>query len=142
MIETTMNELGGFRVGQNSFNDYIGIQDVRIDDDGNYYLVMTVTDVMLNPYGTVHGGVLFALCDSAVGSYLHSNHLPCVTLSSTINFYQPARVGDVLTAHVLERNMGKTVKVVTVEVRNQEGIMIAECIFHMYRVFREKPDSK
>ena len=142
MIETTMSELCGFHEGQNSFNDYIGLRDVRIDDEGNYFLVMTVKENMLNPYGKIHGAVLFALCDSAVGSYLDSKELPSVTMNSNMSFYRPAQVGDVLTAQVLERHMGRTVKVLTVEVRNQYGKMIAESSFHMYRVDRESLDSK
>ncbi len=142
MIETTMSELCGFHEGQNSFNDYIGLRDVRIDDDGNYYLIMTVTQNMLNPYGKIHGAVLFALCDSAVGSYLDSRNLPSVTMNSEISFYRPAQVGDVLTAHVRERKMGRTVKVLSVEVFNQDKKLIAESSFHMYRVERNDPGSK
>ena len=138
MTETTMSELCGFSEGQNQFNDYIGIRDVLIDDDGNYFLIMKVTEIMLNPYGKIHGAVLFALCDSAVGSYMDNKHEPCVTMNSSMNFYYPAQVGDVLKAQVLERNMGRTVKVLTVEVRNQTGRMIAESSFHMYRVDKER----
>ncbi|MBQ9249729.1 MAG: PaaI family thioesterase [Oscillospiraceae bacterium] len=142
MIETTMSELCGLQEGQNSFNDYIGLRDVRIDDDGGYYLILTVTENMLNPYGKIHGAVLFALCDSAAGSYLKSRNISCVTLSSEISFYRTAQKGDVLTAHVRERKMGRTVNVLAVEVLNQDNQMIADSLCHMYRIDKEDPGSE
>ena len=142
MIETTMSELCGFEEGQNAFNDFIGLRDVRLEDDGSYYLILHVTESMLNPYRTLHGAVLFALCDSAVGSYMDSRQQPCVTMSSDMSFYRPAVEGDVLTARVIERKMGRQVNVLTVEVMNQRQELIAESSFHMYRVDRTKPGGK
>ncbi len=133
MIETTMAELCGFHEGQNPFNDDMGIRDIRIDDEGNYFLLMTVTEKMLNPFGKIHGAVLFALCDSAAGSYLDSSGRSSVTMSSDISFYRTAQVGDLLSAQVHERKSGRVVTVLQVEVSNQDGQRIADASFHMYR---------
>ena len=137
MIETTMSQLCGFQEGQNPFNDYVGIRDVRIDDEGNYFLVMKVTEIMLNPFGKIHGAVLFALCDSAAGSYMDSSNRSSLTLNSSINFYRTAQLGDVLTAQVHERKMGKTVSVLEVEIVNQRGARVADSSLHIVRKEKE-----
>ena len=138
MIETTMGELCGFREGQNPFNDYMGIRDIRIDDEGNYFLIMTVTEKMLNPFGKIHGAVLFALCDSAAGSFLDSSKRSSVTLSSSISFYRTAALGDVLTAQVHERKSGQTIAVLEVEVVDQNGKRVADASFQMFRKEKDK----
>ena len=133
MTETTISELCGFAEGDNRFNDYIGIRDVHIDDNVDLYLVVPVTEEMLNPYGTIHGAVLFAICDSAAGTYLYSRQRASVTMNSDMSFFRPALLGDVLTARVIERKTGSLVTVLTVEIYNQEEKLVAEGSFHMYR---------
>ncbi len=59
---------------------------------------MTIADVHRNPYGVVHGGVLYTLVDYAMGGALTSvleGGRRCTTLEIKINYVAPATQGDV-----------------------------------------------
>jgi acyl-CoA thioesterase len=60
-----------------------------------------------------------------------------VTLSGTINFYAPGRLGDALTAVCTPRRVGKTICAVFCEVRNQDGKLIADSLQNFYRIYGE-----
>lgn len=44
---------------------------------------------VLNPYGIVHGGILFSMADTAAGTACLASGRECVTLNSSINFIKP-----------------------------------------------------
>lgn len=59
---------------------------------------LTVRDVMLNGHGTCHGGVIFALADTAFACACNSWGPVTVAAAADIVFVAPARGGDLLTA--------------------------------------------
>jgi len=67
--------------------------------DGRCVWATTIGDVHRNPYGVVHGGVLFTLVDYAMGGALTSaleGGQRCTTLEIKINYVAPATEGEVL----------------------------------------------
>jgi acyl-CoA thioesterase len=75
----------------------LGLRGVSIGD-GRCAWGMTIADLHMNPYGVVHGGLLFTLVDYAMGGALTST-LPsgqrCTTLEIKINYLASATEGDV-----------------------------------------------
>src|SRR5439155_2147354 len=66
--------------------------------DGRCVWATTIGDVHRNPYGVVHGGVLFTLVDYAMGGALTSaleGGQRCTTLEIKINYVAPATEGEV-----------------------------------------------
>ena len=66
--------------------------------DGRCVWGMTVADVHRNPYGLVHGGVLYTLIDYAMGGALTSvldAGQRCTTVEIKINYVAPATEGEV-----------------------------------------------
>ena len=66
--------------------------------DGRCVWATTIGDVHRNPYGVVHGGVLFTLTDYAMGGALTSaleGGQRCTTLEIKINYVAPATEGEV-----------------------------------------------
>ena len=66
--------------------------------DGRCVWATTIEDVHRNPYGVVHGGVLFMLVDYAMGGALTSvleGGRRCTTLEIKINYVAPATEGEV-----------------------------------------------
>ena len=59
---------------------------------------LTVRDEMLNGHGICHGGVIFALADTAFACACNSWGPVTVAAGADIVFVTPARGGDVLTA--------------------------------------------
>jgi len=66
--------------------------------DGRCSWSLTVGPDHLNPYGTVHGGVVYALVDQAMGGALFSRLEPgerCATLEIKINYLTAVTSGDI-----------------------------------------------
>lgn len=115
------------------FSEFTGLDGVELDETGGFTLVAQVEEHMLNPYGIVHGGVIFTLCDNAAGSYMSSRKMYCVTMHSDLSLYKTAGLGDTLRAYVEPRKIGRTVSVLQVELCNQRGERVADGTFHMFR---------
>ncbi|WP_436738371.1 hydroxyphenylacetyl-CoA thioesterase PaaI [Streptomyces sp. BBFR102] len=71
--------------------------------EGTASVGMTVTAAMVNGHGDAHGGFLFTLADTAFACACNSYGPQAVGAAADIVFVAPAREGDVLTAHAVER---------------------------------------
>jgi len=66
-------------------------------------LSMTVRSDMVNGHAICHGGIVFALADSAFAFACNSYNTVSVAQDCDIVFVAPARLGDVLIAEARER---------------------------------------
>lgn len=128
MQEITMSELYGLPEDKLGAITLLGM-DKGYASDGSFSVVMQVRDIHLNTHGTVHGGILYALCDQALGAYVTHKRLEGVGLDGSIHYYRPAFEGDVLTATAYERKGGRKIGVCFVELKNQDGKLIADGLF-------------
>jgi acyl-CoA thioesterase len=64
---------------------------------------MTVREDMLNSHGTCHGGMIFALADTAFAYACNTANRSTVALSCSISFVAPGKGGEVLMAEAVER---------------------------------------
>jgi acyl-CoA thioesterase len=87
---------------------------------------MAVTAAMLNGHGTAHGGLIFALADSAFAYACNSRNLRSVAAQASIVYLEPAREGDVLIAEAEEQTLVGRSGVTHVAVRSEDGRAIAE----------------
>ncbi|MDQ2663300.1 MAG: PaaI family thioesterase [Candidatus Eremiobacteraeota bacterium] len=90
---------------------------------------MTAQTHMLNLLGTLHGGALAVLVDSALTGAVITQ-LPkgkaCTSLDFQIRFFRPVRPsGDVLTARGTLVNLGRTVAATEASVTNGAGKIVA-----------------
>jgi len=69
---------------------------------GTAKMTLVVQSQHLNGHGICHGGVIFALADSAFAFACNSHNQVTVAQENSITFLEPARLGDVLTAIVRE----------------------------------------
>jgi acyl-CoA thioesterase len=88
-------------------------------------LCMTVRADMLNGHGTCHGGLVFALADSAFAFACNSHDVRTVAAGCSIEFLSPAREGDELVAVAEERFRAKRSGVYDAEVRRADGSLVA-----------------
>src|SRR4051812_48573685 len=70
---------------------------------GRAVVRMPITAAMVNGHAIAHGGVVFALADSAFACACHSHRPGAVAAGADITFVRPVRAGDVLTAYAQER---------------------------------------
>ena len=87
---------------------------------------MPVQDWMLNGHGICHGGIVFALADTAFALACNSGDDDAVAASCDVVFVAPARSGDVLVAEAGERTTFGRSGIYDVTVRRADGEVIAE----------------
>ena len=101
---------------------------VEIDEarEGYARIRMALRGDMLNGHGTAHGGMVFALADTAFAYACNSRNLRTVAAQASIVFLEPAGEGDVLVAEAQERALVGRSGVYDVSVRTAAGRPIAE----------------
>jgi acyl-CoA thioesterase len=93
---------------------------------GEAVLAMTVTEGMVNGHGTCHGGFIFTLADSAFAFACNSHDQRTVAQHCDITFIRPARLGQTLVAHAVERSRTGRSGIYDITVRDRDGEVIAE----------------
>jgi acyl-CoA thioesterase len=102
-----------------------GLQLISIDP-GKAVLAMTVAASMVNWHNTCHGGFIYLLADTAFGYACNSRNQRMVAQHCSISYLNPARRGDKLTAHAVERQRGGRSGIYDVAVTREDGTAIAE----------------
>jgi acyl-CoA thioesterase len=104
---------------------WFGMQIDEVDE-GRAVLSMTVGPEHCNGHGTCHGGVSFALADSAFAFACNSRNKSTVGQHTFISYLAPGRAGDRLTATAEEVSLAGRSGIYDVKVTNQDGVVIAE----------------
>ena len=95
----------------------------------------------LNPRGFVHGGLLCTLMDVAAGSAAILAHDPprmMVTQSAEVHYLRPCS-GGTLTAEARVLKAGRSVAVVSVEVKDEAEKLVSAGTFELFYLTEEKP---
>src|SRR3954464_11698995 len=105
------------------FGALVGIT-VTEQEGGLARAVLDAGDEHLNAHGTVHGGAIATLCDSAMGMAVAGAGADApVTVDMRVTYLRPGQPGEVV-ADALVRKRGKRVIVVEAEV-TQDGETVA-----------------
>jgi acyl-CoA thioesterase len=102
----------------------LGIELIE-QGEGRAVTRMTVREDMVNGHALAHGGLIFALADTAFGCACNSFGAVTVGASADIVFVAPARPGDVLVAEAMLRTRFGRSGLYDVTVR-RDGDVIAE----------------
>lgn len=92
---------------------------------GRAVLRMTVRKDMLNGHAMCHGGMIFTLSDTAFAHACNNTNKNTVASGCTIDYLAPGFEGDVLTATAVERSRSGRTGIYDVEVKNQDGLLLA-----------------
>jgi len=100
---------------------------LRVDaiGPGTSTVTMTVRDELLNGHDVCHGGFICTLADSAFAYACNAYNELTLASGFTMDLLLPGRVGDVLTAHCVERSKAGRTGVYACEVTNQRGERVA-----------------
>lgn len=101
----------------------VEIEEAR---EGYARIRMTLRPDMLNGHGIAHGGMVFALADTAFAYVCNGRNLRSVAAQASITFLDQAREGDVLIAEGREAALVGRSGVAHVSVRTEDGRAIAE----------------
>jgi len=101
----------------------IAIDDAR---EGYARIRMKLRDDMLNGHRIGHGGMIFALADTAFAYACNSRNENTVAQNASISFLAPAQPGDVLIAEAREVSRSGRSSVYQVSVHTADNRIIAE----------------
>ncbi len=87
---------------------------------------LTVEPGMLNGHGVCHGGLIFALADTAFAFACNSLNRQSVAMHCSISFIEKVQVGRRLTAHASERAVYGRNGIFDVSVVDDQGVKVAE----------------
>ena len=94
-------------------------------DEGTAVMSLRVETHHTNGHGICHGGVIFALADSAFAFACNSRNQSTVAQHNSITYTAPGQLGDTLTATAKEVSLQGRSGVYDVEVVNGQGTQIA-----------------
>lgn len=105
----------------------VEIEEVRV---GYARVRMRVRADMLNGHGSAHGGMTFALADTAFAYACNGRNVRTVGAQASMVYLDAARGGEMLVAEAQEAALVGRAGVYNVSVRTEDGRAIAEFTGH------------
>ena len=87
-----------------------------------------------NPYGTMHGGCLYSLADTVAGSLAYHSGGDVVTVEGNLHFLEAAKDTEFVYCEARMKKCGKTLIVVDVEIKDDEGRLLDSGCYSFFRV--------
>ncbi len=106
---------------------------VLASEAGHSVVTMTVREDMLNGHAIAHGGLVFALADTAFAIACNDSDLVTVSAGAEITFLRPAGLGQLLTATAVLRSRSGRSGIYDVQVADADGEIVAEFRGHSRR---------
>ena len=118
------------------FSLWLGIERIA-EAEGNSTLQLTVRNEMLNGFGIAHGGICYALADSALAFSANSYGIQSVSIETSISHTKPVKEGDILTTKVEEKSLTKRIGIYHITIVNQRDEEVALFKGTVYRTGKE-----
>ena len=93
---------------------------------GQAHVHLSVTPKMLNGHGVCHGGLIFAMADTAFAFACNSLNRQAVAMHCSISFIEKVSAGARLTAHAVQRASYGRNGIFDVTVTDDQGVKVAE----------------
>ena len=106
------------------YSQWLGIQRIE-DGPGISILEMTVRREMLNGFSIAHGGITYALADSALAFASNSHGIQSVSIETSISHVKKVMAGDVLRTQVEEKSLTSKTGLYHITVWNQHQEAVA-----------------
>jgi acyl-CoA thioesterase len=107
-----------------AFSQLLGME-IKTLELGYCKLTCPVTAQTTNGFGIAHGGLTYALADSALAFASNSRGFQCVSIDTQIAHLSKVQLGDHLTASCTELHRGKRTGVYEVRIENQDHRLVA-----------------
>ena len=106
------------------FSRWLGIELVHVAP-GEVRLQMRVRAEMLNGFGVCHGGIAFALADSALAFASNTGGKLTMSIENSITYPEKIVAGDLLTAETEKLYQGNRLATYLVNIHRQDGTLVA-----------------
>jgi len=110
--------------GADQASQSLGIEILDVAP-GRVRLAMRVRPDMVNGLGICHGGIIFALADSAFAFACNSYGHLTVALDASVHFTKPAKTGELLYVEAVEVFLGNKIGIYDVRTTNEKDELVA-----------------
>lgn len=119
-------------LANDAFSRWLGIEVVSLSE-GYCCLRMTVRDEMTNGFDVAHGGIAYALADSALAFAANTHGRHSMSIETTISHILPIHTNEILTAEAREEHAGNKIARYLVRITNQHKEQVASFKGTVYR---------
>ncbi len=109
---------------KDAFSKLMGMELVHISK-GKCDLQLTVTEFMLNGFEIAHGGICYAISDSALAFASNAYGQKCVSIETSISHLKAVKVQDIIHAECVEINRGNSIALYEVRCTNQNKELLS-----------------
>ncbi len=118
-------------VEQNEYIKYLGIELLELEQ-GYVKARLAHAHKLLNPYGYIHGGVLYSFADTVAGIAACTYGFSASTIDGSMNYVRPAMNSKFIICEAREVRQGKRVAVYRVELFNDEKLLLTTGTYTFY----------
>ncbi|MEX2177555.1 MAG: hotdog fold thioesterase [Gemmatimonadaceae bacterium] len=123
-------------LAKDAFSRWLGVEMVEIKPRRSV-IRMIVRAEMVNGFGVSHGGVAYALADSALAFAANTHGKVTVAIENSISYPKAIQTGDTLTAAADEESGTNRLGFYRVVVRNQRDELVASFRGTVFKTHRE-----
>ncbi|HKH59330.1 MAG TPA: hotdog fold thioesterase [Flavitalea sp.] len=106
------------------FSQWMGIERLE-EREGYCKLKMTIRPEMCNGFEIAHGGISFALADSALAFASNSHGRHAVSIETSISHIRSLRSGDTIVATAEEKSLTNSIGIYEVSIDKENGELVA-----------------
>ena len=109
-------------LSQDAFSQWLGIEILECEV-GKCKVALTVRKEMLNSMGKAHGGITYALADTAFGFTANTHGKYAVSIETSINHIEAINVGDYLIAESVIEKVNTKIGFNVVEIKRGDELI-------------------
>jgi len=125
-------------IARDAYARHLGLEMVAAGE-GTATVRMRVRPEHINFWNTCHGGAIFSLADTALGLACNSYGTVAALIDSHMTFSVAVKAGELLTARAEEVSRTRKLGVYRMEVRREDGVLVASLTGTVYRTGKPLP---
>jgi len=125
-------------MARDAFARHLGLELVEAGE-GTASVAMRVRPEHINFWDSCHGGAIFSLADTALGLACNSYGSVAALIDSHMTFSVAVKAGERLTARAEEISRSRKLGVYRMEVRREDGVLVASLTGTVYRTGKPLP---
>ena len=135
-MESISRKIVNSMMQKDAFSKWLGIKILKVGE-GCCELQLTVREEMLNGFEILHGGISYALADSALAFACNGHGKKAVSVETSISHLHPCKLGDQIKAVAKEKHVSNKIGHYEITLTNQDEKQIGIFKGIVYRTSKE-----
>lgn len=119
-------------LSKDCFSNHLGIELLEVSE-GRMTARIPFKKELTNPYGSLHGGVVFSFADILAGTFACSFGKFATTAEGNMNYLRPAVSKDYINGEAVILREGKHLIVVEVRLTDDDGLLLDVGTFTFFK---------